>query len=149
MPLFQFFCPACKQREDRFCGFSERQGQTCSICGLPIHWEFVPTLSKPVVYGNDSKEFSAFTGPKQKARYLAANSLVELGNESKDTVHKSAARARQEHEASEDAETARVVNEALSELGDAGLYKSVPKHVAEREARAAKQDDDNTGAGVR
>lgn len=137
MPLFQFYCPACDRREDLLCGYSERSGQTCSTCGKPVAWEFVPTRSKPIVYGNDTNWSPTFTGPKQKARYLAANDLIEIGNESKETVHKEAARVRGDLRAARDAELQKVADECLSELGDAGLYKSVPEHVAKREARAA------------
>lgn len=151
MPRFQFYCQTCDNREDRFCLNEEKDGQFCLLCGEKMVYEFVPTRSRPVVYANDTKHPRQFTGPKQRERYLKDRNLIDYGSESPDTVRKFHENLDAEADAKRDHEVYETVMEGLSELGDAGLYQSVPAHVAKREERLAREearDRDLTGAAL-
>lgn len=150
MPRFQFFCRECDSREDRFCSNEEKLSQFCLLCGNKMTWEFVPTRSKPIVFANDSKHPAQFTGPKQRERFLKDHGMIDYGSESADTVRKFHVKQEEELEAKADAEAYKSVMNALDEIGDAGLYQTVPQHVAKRMEREARDqaDDDLTGADV-
>lgn len=114
---------------------------------MPLKREFAPTRSKSVVFASDRDEYPIFTGPKQKSRVMKERGMIEYGSETADTVRKYHEGIQRENEKQEEQDAYAHVMGALDELGDAGLYHSVPKHVSKREARA-ERDDELTGSGL-
>ncbi len=152
MPSFQLRCLFCAVSEDRICTNDEKHRQYCLMCGKRMKYQFIPTRSKAVVFANDSKEYPLFTGPKQKSRMIKERGLIEYGSESLDTVRKEHERFASEKEAREEKEANTTVMEALGELGDSGMYHTIPTHVHKRQEREAHDkaqgDPENTGAGL-
>lgn len=147
MPLFQFFCKPCGNREDRLCTNAEKAGQFCLLCGGKMVFEFVPTRAKPIVFTGKRDELPMFTGPRQKSQVMAKKGMIEYGSESLDTIRKHEEQTRREIADKEEREAYSTTMEALGELGDSGMYVTVPNHVAKRQEREAN-DADNTGAGI-
>lgn len=128
MPHYAFECHDCRTQTSRICLYAERDEQFCDRCGHPLHYVFVPTRSKAIVYGNDANLAGnpesgppIFTGPRQRARYLKENGLVALGDEPAHQVQRWTERQALEQEAKEDAALEKDLLEGLADLGDA-LY---------------------------
>lgn len=122
---YDFVCPACGREQWRVqVSLDEIETLPCEVCAhFPMRMKFVPTRNKALVYANDKNNAGGeqFTGPAQRAKWLAERGLFEVGNEDYSKVESLAARNAAAIEEKDEAELYDTVMNELREYPDSQI----------------------------
>jgi len=110
MPLYEYEC-VIHGRFTEFAGLSDYQTpQPCPADGCSCRGtRVISRLQRPIIYENG--------GPRERARKIKEKGLVELGNESPETVQRDFSDQRAAVEAAEEADMDNAARELMHELG--------------------------------
>ena len=140
MPTYNYGCPGCGWKGERYAYLAEADRQSCLNCGSALRKLFSPPRARAVIVTGYQKQMrdAGLVGADVSTR-----DNIEVGDATPEEIKKECDRWGKEREERTMAENEKVIGEAMQDLGE-GIYDTglpsnhpPPPSVEEIESRGA------------